>query len=123
MRTAIPVNLSVDQGADLFVEFNLRDESSNYINLLGYTVTAKFSRSYQSVTPTYAFDAQVPVDNAAEGLVTLSLSGTTEDTVNNIPKTGDLKAGRYLYDVYLTSPAGDVDKYLEGILTVSPGVL
>lgn len=123
MKTALPVNITVDQGADLFVEFNITDKNSNYVNLEGYSVQANFSRSYESVTPTYSFDASIPPENVDVGLVTLSLKASIEDLNNNIPKTSNLRAGRYVYNIYLTDQNGEVTKYIEGIFTVVPGVL
>jgi hypothetical protein len=42
----------------------------------------------------------------------------------SLPKsqTVDLEPGRYLYDVEMTSSAGDTTRVIEGIATVTPGM-
>ena len=37
-------------------------------------------------------------------------------------QTRDIPAGRYLYDVEITSPEGERTRVLEGIVTVTPEI-
>ena len=114
MATAVPVNLTVEQGADFLVEFNLRNESNSFLNLAGYQVSAQFARNYYSTTTKYSLNAAIPIDTVDLGLVQLSLSAAD---------TAALKAGRYVYSLNVTDTFGSTDRYIEGVLTVTPGVL
>jgi len=40
-----------------------------------------------------------------------------------VQKTTDLKKGRYVWNLFITSPGGTTDKVIEGVVTVMPGVL
>ena len=51
MASAVPVNLTVEQGADFLVEFNLRNESNSFLNLANYSVVAQCARNYYSQHP------------------------------------------------------------------------
>ena len=53
------------------------------------------------------------VSNANLGLITISLTAS---------QTNALVAGRYVYDVEITSGAGVITRVLEGQLEVTPGV-
>jgi hypothetical protein len=115
MASTVPVNLTVEQGADFLVEFNLRNESNSFLNLAGYSVSAQFARNYYSTTPKFSLNASIPVDTQDLGLVQLELSAA---------ETTAFKAGRYVYSLVITNDAtGEKDRYIEGIVTVTPGVL
>lgn len=115
MASAVPVNLTVEQGADFLVEFNLRNESNSFLNLANYSVVAQCARNYYSTTPKFDLGASIPVDTQDLGLVELRLDAT---------QTASLKAGRYVYSLVVTNDlTGEKDRYIEGIVTVTPGVL
>ena len=69
------------------------------------------ARNYTSTTK-YNLNAEILQPN--EGAVQLSLS--RDDTTS-------LKAGRYLWNIFLTDPDGVKSKVIEGVITVIPGVL
>lgn len=117
MSTAVPINLTIEQGTDFSVEFNLRDENGDYINLTGYTVIAKMARNYTTQTK---YSLNPVIVNPVDGLIRLSMPDTGGSLV---VKTGDLKSGRYVYNVYINSPAGKSDKVIDGVITVISGVL
>lgn len=124
MATAVPINLTVEQGADFNVEFNLRDENGDYIDLSSYAIEAYFARSFTSSKPKYSFDVSGSGANPTQGLIALSLSRNITVIGTNQPSTASLKSGRYVYNVFITSGGGSVkDKVFEGVLTVNPGVL
>ena len=107
---AIVSNLTVDQGSTFNVEVEVTDVDGNVLVLTGYSVAGQMRKNYDSSTFT-AFTGQV--SNANLGLVTISLTAT---------QTNALVAGRYVYDVEITSAAGVVTRVLEGQLEVTPGV-
>jgi len=67
-------------------------------------------KTYTSSTAT-TFVSEIT--NASGGVVTISLTAAT---------TNALKAGRYVYDVEITSPASVVTRIVEGQVEVTPGV-
>jgi len=107
---AIVSNLTVDQGATFNAQIDITDDSSNAQNLTGYSVAGQIRKSYDSTTYT-AFSASV--SNATGGTITISLTST---------QTNALSAGRYVYDVEITSSGGVVTRVLEGQVEVTPGV-
>ena len=107
---AILSNLTVDQGSTFTVTVDITDADGNILNLTGYTVAGQIRKNYDSSTFT-AFTGAV--SNAALGQITISLTS---------PQTNTLVAGRYVYDVEITSSASAVTRVLEGQLEVTPGV-
>ena len=107
---AIVSNLTVDQGATFNAQIDITDDSGNAQNLSGYSVAGQIRKTYDSTTFT-AFSASV--SNATGGTITISLTAT---------QTNSLAAGRYVYDVEITSGGGVVTRVLEGQVEVTPGV-
>jgi len=107
---AVYSNLTVDQGSDISYTIDVTDANGDAINLSGYTVAGQIRKSYSSLT-SVSFTAVVT--NTSTGEVTISLTST---------QTNDMKAGRYLYDVEMTSSGGTVTRILEGQIEVIAGV-
>jgi len=105
---ATKANLVIDQGATYEVTLDLTDENGDILNLNGYSANSQLRKWYTSTNST-AFSTSI---NAAAGTITLSLSAT---------QTANLTAGRYVYDVEVTS-SGVISRIIEGIVTVSPNV-
>jgi hypothetical protein len=104
--------LIVDQGSDFNTILTLTDDNTNLpINVLGYSISANVKRSYYSVNNSAVFTTTI--NDAANGNVTISLSSSV---------TKDVKPGRYVYDVKVTSPSNSVTRIVEGILTLTPRV-
>lgn len=108
---AISAYLDIDQGSDFTVEFELENDNSTPMNLLGYQVFSQFRKSYSSVSG-YSFIATIP-NPATAGKIKLSLPGTTSSTI---------KPGRYLYDVEILSSNNVKTRVVEGILTINPEI-
>ena len=104
--------LIVDQGSTFNTILTLTDDTTNLpINVMGYSVNANIKKSYYSVNNTATFTSTI--NDAVNGNVTISISSGT---------SSNIKAGRYVYDVKITSPASVVTRVIEGILTVTPKV-
>ena len=101
-------NIVIDQGTTFSVDVTAKDNTGSAKNLTGYTATAQLRKSYYSTTSTSFTTAQVD----ATGVITLSL---------NASETGNLKAGRYVYDCEAAS-GSDTIRVVEGIVTVTPQV-
>jgi hypothetical protein len=80
------------------------------MNLTGYTVKSQFRKSYQSSSAT-SFTASVY--DATAGKIRLQLNPTD---------TSSVQAGRYLYDIELTSSSGDKSRALEGLVILTPEI-
>lgn len=107
---AVYSNLTVDQGSDITYSIDVTDANGDAVNLTGYTIAGQIRKSYSSST---AVSFTAAVTNVSTGEVTISLSSS---------QTNAMKAGRYLYDVEMTSSAGVVTRVLEGQIEVMAGV-
>lgn len=104
--------LIVDQGSTYNTILTLTDDTTNLpIDVTGYTINANIKKSYYSANNTAVFTSTI--NDASNGNVTISLTSGT--SVN-------IKAGRYVYDVKVTSPTNIVTRIVEGILTITPRV-
>ena len=107
---AIYSNLFIDQGTDFVADIDVTDSENNPLDLTGYTVAGQVRRSYTSKT---AVDFHSMVIIADKGQIRISLSAM---------ETEDFKAGRFVYDVEITSDSGIKTRVLEGQITITPGV-
>lgn len=105
---AYAINLIVEENSDFDTTLTITDSDNGLpMNLAGYTGEAKIKKSYKSTT-SYSFTLEF-VDRVA-GIIRLGLDA------DSVP------AGRYVYDVILTSPNGTKIRVVDGLLEVSPGV-
>lgn len=103
------VNLVVDQGTTFETTINLTDDDGDLVNLTGYSGAGQVRKHYTSSNAT---NMTITL-GGANGTVTMGMSANT---------TASLTSGRYVYDVELTDPSGDVSRIFEGIITVTPQV-
>jgi hypothetical protein len=103
-------NLVVDQGTTFSSIITLTNQDGTTMNLTGYTVKSQFRKSYESSIFT-SFNASL--FNAATGQIQLQLAPA--DTLG-------IPAGRYLYDILITSPSGQVTRALEGLVILTPEI-
>jgi len=108
---AVISNLYIDQGTDFSAVIDVVDANGDVVDLTGYTVAAQIRKTYGSSSATASFTATV--SSAASGKITLTLT----DTV-----TAAIDAGRYVYDVNVTSSGGTVTRVIEGQAVITPGV-
>lgn len=107
---ATVANLFIDQGSDFSAVVSLKNQDGTAINLVGYTVASQFRKSYQSST---AVNFNVTVIDDMNGKIELALSDQA---------TSGIRAGRYLYDVEITSNSGNRKRVLEGIIVLTPEI-
>lgn len=103
-------NLYLDQGSDFSSIITLTNQDSTPLNLTGFTVKSQFRKSYQSSA---AVNFVASVYSAVEGKVRLQLPAEASSAV---------QAGRYLYDIEVTSPLGERKRVLEGIVIITPEI-
>lgn len=104
-------NITVDQGTDFSTTITVTDENGTTQDLTGYTGAGQIRKHYLSENPVdFTLSFGTP---RTDGLVTMSLTRT---------QTANLEAGRYVYDVELTSSGNSTIRLVEGIVTVTPQV-
>ena len=106
---AIKSNLVVDQGSNFFVIITITDTSGNLVDLTGFTASAQMRKHFTSATA-ISFTCET---GGANGTISLAL--TSEETTA-------ITAGRYVYDVEVTTATDVVSRVVEGIVTVTPNV-
>lgn len=102
--------ITIEQGATFSTTINVDDSSGNAINLYAYSANSQMRKSYYSST---AYTINSSVTGTANGEITLSMTAAN---------TANLSAGRYVYDLKITSPTNIVTRVVEGIATVLPSV-
>jgi hypothetical protein len=107
---AIIANLYIDQGTDYSIEVDCTDIAGEILNLTGYTAAAQIRKTYGSSSISATFGCAI---TAATGKVTMTLTDT---------QTTALEAGRYVYDLNITSAASETTRVVEGQAILTPGV-
>ncbi|MDC3266289.1 hypothetical protein OAU13_00020 [bacterium] len=105
---ATKVNLVVDQGTTFTTSITFNDENGNTINFSTYSGAAQLRKHFTSSNST-SFEVSL----TSNGVVTLSLTAN---------QTGNLVAGRYVYDLEVTDSSNQISRLIEGIVTVTPNV-
>jgi hypothetical protein len=100
-------NLYVDAGATYSNIITVTASNGQALALTSYTVASQMRKSYSSSTG-YAFTASIY--DAATGKIRLQLTSNQSEAI---------PAGRWLYDVEITSPSGTKTRVVEGIVTVN----
>ncbi len=103
-------NLYIDQGTDFNVTVDVTNTDGSVLNLSNYTAVSQIRKTYGSSTVSATFATSIA---AAQGQVTLTLTDT---------QTAGLTAGRYVYDLNITSSAGTTTRVVEGQVVLTPGV-
>jgi hypothetical protein len=106
---ATKANIIIDQGTTFSTVITLADEDGNAIDLTGYSANSQIRKHYSS-SNSQSFSVSL---GGILGTVTLSLTSV---------QTSNLVAGRYVYDVEVTSSSNVVSRIVEGIVTVTPEV-
>ena len=107
---AIIANIFIDQGTDFSITVDVTDSTGDALNMSGYTASAQIRKTYSSSTASATFGTSIA---EATGQVTLTLDDT---------QTTALEAGRYVYDMNITSGGGQTTRVVEGQAIVTPGV-
>lgn len=102
-------NLYMDAGSEFGAIITCVDGNGTPLDLDGYTAASQMRKSYGSLT---AYDFTAEIYDAATGKVQISMTST---------ETSAIKAGRYLYDVEISS--GDrTTRVAEGLVIVTPEI-
>ena len=102
-------NIFIDQGTDFSITVDVTQADGAPLNLTGYSAAAQIRKTYGSSNVSAVFTTSI---SAAAGQVTLSLTD---------PQTSGLTAGRYVYDLNITS-GSTTTRVVEGQAIITPGV-
>ena len=102
--------ITLEQGATFSTTVNVEDTQGAAINLAGYSTLSQIRKSYYSTT---ANTFTTTVTSNANGEITISMTAAN---------TANLSAGRYVYDLLITSPNTTKTRVVEGIVIVLPQV-
>ena len=103
-------NLFVDAGSDYSTIVTVTSATGAPLILTGYTVKSQMRKSYSS-SVSYNFNASVY--DASLGKIKLNLTATQSESI---------PAGRWLYDVEITSSTGIKTRVVEGVVIVTPQI-
>ncbi len=103
--------LTAEQGTDTTFQVDVVDANRNPRDLTGISVAAKFRKQYNS-NVVYEFEDSIATP-ATEGIINLHLDAAFTNTID---------AGRYFYDVEITTVADTTERIVEGILEITPAV-
>jgi hypothetical protein len=105
---ASKINIVIDQGTTFNTTYVIHNDADEPIDFTGYTANSQIRKSYSS-SNSYSFNVSLN----SNGQVTLSMSANT---------TGNITAGRYVYDVEVEDANSVRSRIVEGIVTVTPQV-
>jgi hypothetical protein len=109
---AIVANLVIDQGSDFNSTITVEDTVGNDLDLTNYTVRGQVRRTYTSST-SFPFTC-TKLTSQGQGKIKIQLSVT---------QTGEMKPGRYVYDVEIVHTSGTpVIRVVEGQVSVTARV-
>jgi len=104
-------NLTVNTGTTFSQIFTLESADTNSAtDLTGFTASAQMRKHPGSSSAT---DFTTSIINATAGRIRVGLTTS---------QTSVLKPGRFMYDVLVTDPSGEVTRVLEGSVLVREGV-
>lgn len=106
---AIKANILIDQGSTYSTDVELADDRGASLNLTNYTANGAMRKTY---TSSNVIALGTSIDGNA-GILTISMSANA---------SANVVAGRYVYDVVLTSNTGTKTRVIEGIVTITPRV-
>ena len=101
-------NFYIDTGSNFGAVISVIGSDGLPLNLTGFTTQSFIRKSYLS--PTHV-DFHAEIYSAVGGQVRVSLSNTD---------TAAIKPGRYMYDVYVTSPSSESLRVAEGVVIFTP---
>ena len=108
---AAKANIVIDQGADFSTTITVTDDAGDTVDLTNYTASGQIRKHFTSDTA-YDFTMSFGVPRST-GQLTLSMGRAVTSTI---------EAGRYVYDVEITSGANTRSRLVEGIATITPEV-
>ena len=104
------INFVIPQGATFSNTMTLVNANGTPMVLNGYSANGEIRHHFDSCNPTASFTIVV---GGNAGQMSISLDANT---------TANIYYGRYVYDINLTDPSGNVARIFEGQIFLTPGV-
>lgn len=104
------VPLTIEQYATFSRTITVKASNGTPQNLVNANANTQMRKSFYS---TSSNTITTTITDAANGVLSLDMTAAN---------TGNLTPGRYVYDVAVTYPTGVVQRIIEGIIIVNPGV-
>lgn len=105
-------NLYIDQGTDFAITLDLRNESGGDYAILDHDFFCSISKLYSS-TSKINVQLDTRIDSDGNDVLDFYISPT---------QTQILKPGKYVYDILMKSPSGNISKIMEGIIFILPSI-
>lgn len=105
----LKANLVLDQNSDFSITIFIQNDDETAYDLTNTTVKASLRKSHYS---SKGFDFSCSHDSAG-GNITMFMSKEL---------TATIEPGLYMYDVIIISDSDAVNRIVEGIVTVTPGI-
>lgn len=105
-------NIIIDQGTDYSTTLTVTGDDGLATDLTDYSAAGQIRKHYSSSTAAAEFTISFSTDRS-DGLITASLPRSVTEA---------MAAGRYVYDIELTSNGDKRTRLVEGIATVTPQV-
>ena len=100
------LNFVLDQGCTFSKIVTAKDTAGANVTISSGTAAGKMRQSYHSSNNVHAFTTAVEGSN-----VTISLTSTQTSTISD---------GNCVYDIEYTQSGGDIERVVEGLITVTP---
>ncbi len=107
---AARADIIIDQGTTFETVVTVTNDDGDVVDLTNYEAASQIRKHHTSSSVAATF---VITNGGTNGQLTLTLAWSA---------TASLEAGRYVYDVEVTTAAGVVSRVVEGIVTVNPQV-
>lgn len=111
---AVSYNVSIDQGADWYLNVTYDNPNGTPVNITSYTAALQLRSLPESATTVLSLSTGSGITiTGASGLVAIHATAT---------QTRAIDEGTYYYDLEITSPAGVVTRLVQGQAIVTPEV-
>ena len=111
---AVSYNVTIDQGADWYLDVTYDNPNGTPVNLTSYTAALQLRSLPESATAVLSLATGSGITiTGATGLIAITATAT---------QTRAIDEGTYYYDLEITSPAGVVTRLVQGQAVVTPEV-
>ena len=111
---AVSYNVTIDQGADWYLDVTYNNPNGTPVNITSYTAALQLRSLPESATAVLSLSTGSGITiTGATGLIAITATAT---------QTRAIDEGTYYYDLEITSPAGVVTRLVQGQAVVTPEV-
>lgn len=114
-----PLDITVYQGDDFLLPFQLLDNDNQPVSLNGATITAKVRNDVDDVAPILTFTGLVTGGDAGQGSISATAAQTAAVVLPNSPSK-KRPLTKYLWDAHVLFSDGYTVRIYEGFCYFSP---